>query len=67
MMKKGKASNCYVTPMTEENCDSFEWLYVTEENPTLETKLVSLMRWLTTILKLFTKILNGVISMGGNK
>lgn len=64
--KRGKA-NCYVTPMTEENCASFEWLSIAEDKPTLQTKLASLMRWLTTIFNFLVKLLNGDIVLGGNK
>ena len=63
----GKASECYVTPMTEENCASFEWLGIAEEKPTLQTKLMSLFKWLTTMLKLLTKLLNGEIVLGSAK
>ena len=56
---------CFVTPMTEENCASFEWLSIAEEEPTLQTKLISLIKWLTTILKLLTKLINGEIVLGG--
>ncbi len=59
------AKNCYAVPMTEDNCDSFEWLNAAEMNPTLETRLASLMRWLTTILKIITKLITGEIVLGG--
>lgn len=65
--KNGKAANCYATPMTEENCASFEWLSLAEENPTLQTKLASLLRFVTAILKLLTKLINGAIVLSGNK
>ncbi len=63
----GGSKNCYVTPMTEDNCDSFEWLGVVEEKPTLETKLASFMRWLTTIFNFLAKLFRGEISLGNNK
>ena len=65
--QKGTAANCYTVPMTEENCASFEWLNVVEESPTLETKLASFMKWLTTILNFFAKLFRGEISLGGDK
>ena len=58
------AENCYVKPMTEDNCDSFEWLGTAEPNPTLSTKLAALIRLLTTILNLLTKLLNNEIVIG---
>lgn len=61
------SKNCYTEPMTEDNCDSFEWLGAAEENPTLETKLASLIRWLTTIFNFLVKLFNGEISLGGDK
>ena len=64
--KKG-AANCYVTPMTEDNCASFEWLSTAEEEPTLVTRLVALMKFLTAIIKLITKLMNSEIVLGGTK
>ncbi len=55
-----------VSPMTEENCANFEWLSTAEKNPTLQTKISSLLRFITAILKLLTKLLNGSIVLGGN-
>ena len=65
--EKGKAANCYVTPMTEDNCASFEWLSIAEEKPTLVTKLMSLFRFITVLLNFITKLLNGEIVLGGTK
>lgn len=64
--KRGPA-NCYVTPMTEDNCASFEWLDIAEENPTLETRLAALMRLITVILMLLVKIMNNEVVFGGDK
>ncbi len=63
---KGNKQGCYVQPMTEDNCESFDWLFTAEENPSLVTQLISLMKWLTAMFKLFTKLLNGEIILGGN-
>ncbi len=65
--EKGKAANCYVTPMTEDNCASFEWLSIAEEKPTLVTKLMSLFRFITVLLNFIAKLLNGEIVLGGTK
>jgi len=61
---KGNKQGCYVQPMTEDNCESFDWLFTAEENPSLVTQLVSLLRWLTAVLKLLTKLINGEIVIG---
>ncbi|MBQ8028653.1 MAG: hypothetical protein IJ262_04530 [Clostridia bacterium] len=52
--KEGK-----IEPMTEENCADYEWISLPEENPTTETRLVALMRFLTMIINLFKNLLNG--------
>lgn len=56
--------HCYVTPMTEDNCESFEWLDDVERNPTLETRLAALMRFLTVVFKILTMLINGEITLG---
>lgn len=48
--------------MTADNCQDGEWLNVVEQNPTTETKLASLMRFLTTIFKFITELLKGNIN-----
>ena len=48
--------------MTEENCADGEWLNVVEQEPTKETMLASLMRFLTTIFKFITELLKGNIN-----
>lgn len=63
----GGSKNCYATPMTEENCASFEWLSTGEKKPTLETRLASLFRWLSTIFNFLLKLFKGEISLGGDK
>lgn len=57
-------SGCFVTPMTEENCDSFDWLSVAETNPTTATRLASFMKWLTMIFNLIVKFFNGELTFG---
>lgn len=47
--------------MTEENCADGEWLNVVEQEPTKETMLASLMRFLTTIFKFLTALFNGTL------
>ena len=51
--------NNAVTDMTEENCADLEFLTVAEENPTTETKLASLIRFLTVIIDFFTRLFKG--------
>ena len=48
--------------MTSDNCADGPWLDVVEQEPTTETKLASLMRFLTTLFKFFTELLKGNIS-----
>lgn len=48
--------------MTEDNCQDGPWLQIVEEKPTTETKLASLMRFLTTIFKFITELLKGNIN-----
>lgn len=48
--------------MTADNCQDGPWLDVVEQKPTTETKLVSLMRFLTTIFKFITELLKGNIN-----
>lgn len=60
-------AGCFVTPMTEDNCESFEWLSAHENNPTIKSRLIALMKWLSTMFNFFTKLLKGEISLGGNK
>lgn len=50
--------------MTLDNCQDGPWLGAVEQKPTLESKLVSLMRFITTILKLLTNIINGTFKIG---
>ena len=58
-------SGCFATPMTEENLDNFEWMDNTvEEEPSIKSKLLSFMKWLTTIFNFITRFLKGEISFG---
>ena len=61
-VKRG-SKNCYVRPMTEDDCASFEWLGMAEEKPTTATKLAALMRFLTVLFELITMLINGTISL----
>ena len=47
------------TPMTEDNCADFDFMTRPEIKPTTETRLVSLMRFFTAIIELFTKLFKG--------
>lgn len=51
------------SPMTEDNCADFPFMSVPTEKPTLVTKLVSLLRFLTSMIKLLTKVITGEISL----
>lgn len=51
------------TPMTEDNCADFDFLSEPTEKPTLETKLMSLLRFLTSIFKILAKIISGELSL----
>lgn len=57
-------AGCFVAPMTEENCDSFDWLSVAETKPTTATRLASFMKWLTMIFNLIVKFFNGELTFG---
>ena len=48
--------------MTEENCQDGPWLNVVEQKPSTETKVISLIRFLSTVLKILTLIFNGEFS-----
>lgn len=48
--------------MTEENMQDGPWLEDIEQEPTLETKLAALIRFLSSLLKFFTQLINGSFS-----
>lgn len=50
--------------MTADNCQDGPWLDIVEQEPTKETKIASLIRFLTTLLKLFVQLLNGTFELG---
>ena len=50
------------TPMTENNCADFDFMTRAEIEPTTETKLAALMRFLTVLMKFLTMLLNGELS-----
>ena len=52
------------TPMTEENCADYEYMGAPVEEPTVKTKLASLMNFLTSMLNFFAKLFKGEISFG---
>lgn len=45
-------------PMTTENCDDYDWISTPEENPTTTTKIAALLRFVTLVIKLLTKLIN---------
>ena len=52
-------------PMTAENSADYEWVSLPEEKPTTQTRLVSLIRFLTMILNFITSLFKGNIDLGG--
>ncbi len=52
------------TPMTEDNCADYDFMSAVTEEPTLQSRLVALMRFVTMLLELFVKLINGEISLG---
>ena len=51
-------------PMTAENSADYEWVSLPEEKPTTQTKLASLIRFLTMILNFITRLINGELDFG---
>lgn len=51
-------------PMTEDNCADFSFMSSPTEKPTLQTKLMALLRFVAALFKLFAKILRGEVSIG---
>ena len=52
-------------PMTAENSADYEWVSLPEEKPTTQTRLASLIRFLTMILNFITSLFKGNIDLGG--
>ncbi len=50
--------------MTEDNMADAPWLEEVEQKPGLTTKLAALLRFITSLLKLFTELINGTFSLG---
>ncbi len=50
-----------VSSMTEENSEDLEFMHISTEKPTTETRLVAFMRFFTMLLNFFTKLLNGTL------
>ena len=48
-----------VSDMTADNCADIDCFSIVEENPTTETRLVSLMKFLTVIINFITKLFSG--------
>lgn len=51
-------------PMTEDNCADFDFMSAPTQEPTLESRLMSLLRFITSIFKLLAKLLTGGLSIG---
>lgn len=49
--------------MTEENSADYDWISLPTEKPTTESRLVSFMRWLTTIFETIVAFLKGTFSL----
>ncbi len=58
------ADRGYTVNMTEENSSSFEWLDTYVEETTVQSRLMSLFRWLKSIFNLIAKLFKGEISLG---
>ncbi len=50
--------------MTEDNCADLDFMSSATEKPTLQTKLAALLRFITALISLITKLINGEISFG---
>lgn len=53
-----------VSNMTEENMADGPWITTVEQNPGLTSKLASFVRFLSTLLKILSKLFNGELSLG---
>lgn len=51
-------------PMTAENSADYEWISLPEEKPTTQTRLASLIRFLTMILNFITSLFKGELDFG---
>ncbi len=51
-------------PMTAENSPDYEWISLPEEKPTTQTRLASLIRFLTMILNFITSLFKGELDFG---
>ncbi len=49
--------------MTEDNCADGPWLQTIEQKPTTESKLASLIRFLTTLIKIITQLIEGTLKI----
>ncbi len=50
-----------VSEMTEENCSDLDFVKIPEAEPSLASRIMSLIRLITVILRLLTEILNGTV------
>lgn len=51
------------TAMTEDNCADLDFMSLPEEEPTTETKLAALMRFLTSFFKFIAALFKGKVSL----
>ena len=51
-------------PLTEENCGDYEWYSIAEEKPTVESRLVAMLRWFKMVFEIITQILKGEFELG---
>lgn len=52
------------TAMTEDNCADYDYMGAPVEEPTLQTKLASLINFLRTMLDFIVKLFKGEVSLG---
>lgn len=57
----------YWTAMTEDNCGDLEFMTRAEVEPTLQTRLASLMRFLTTFFNFISKLFKGELDLSFGK
>ena len=50
--------------MTEDNCADYDYMGTPVEEPTLQTKLASLINFLRTMIDFIVKLFKGEVSLG---
>lgn len=51
-------------PLSEENCEDYQWYSLAEEKPTIQSILASMMRWFKMIFEILTKLMRGELELG---